>query len=121
MSEKVQIHQFDPVLYPFKLWIAITDYLKAVSELFVDHPSGKEFGTDSENMIAFTQNVQQKSDGLIGAIIVFKKRGDCSVKTISHESTHAARIMWDHVSENATGMKTDAEYYLDISITPLKS
>lgn len=108
MSEKVQIHQFDPVLYPFKLWIAITDDLKAISERFVDHPTGKEFGTESENMIAFTQNVQQKSDGLIGEIIVFKKRGDCSVKTIAHESTHAARLLWDHVGENATGMEADA-------------
>lgn len=109
MSEKVQIHQFDPVIYPFKLWIVISSDLKAISERFNDYPSGNEFSyTDADNMIAFTQNVQQKSDGLVGAIIVFKKRSDCNVRLIAHESTHVALLLWKHVGEDEPGMEADA-------------
>jgi hypothetical protein len=106
---KVIIHQFDPVIYPFKLWVSITDDLTAISERFIDHKSGKELNTDNlDKTIAFTQNVEQKSDRLIGAIIVFGRKGYCSTKIIAHEATHAARMLWDHVGEDATGMEADA-------------
>lgn len=107
--EKVKIHQFDPVIYPFKIWVSITDDLKAISEQFIDHESGKELNSNHPDfMIAFTQNVQQKSDRLIGAIIVFKKKKDCTTKIIAHESTHAARMLWDHVGELESGVEADA-------------
>lgn len=109
MKQKVLIHQFDPVIYPFKLWVCITDNLSAISERFNEYPSGNEFEvTNTEKMLAFTQNVQQKSDGLVGSIIVFKKKKDCITRLIAHESTHAARMLWDHVGERESGMEADA-------------
>lgn len=108
-QKKVQIHQFDPVIYPFKLWVAITNDLKAISDEFNDYPSGNEFSfLRNDKLIAFTQNVERKSDRKIGAIIVFNKRSDCSVKLIAHESTHAARMLWEHVGEHSTGIEADA-------------
>jgi len=107
--EKTIIHQFDPVIYPFKLWVSITDDLNVISEKFIDHKSGKELSKDNpDKTIAFTQCVEQKSDYLIGAIIVFRRKGYCSTKIIAHEATHAARMIWDHVGEEATGMEADA-------------
>ena len=109
MSQKTIIHQFDPVLYPFKLWVSITDDLETISERFIDHKSGKELSKDNpDKTMAFTQNVEQKSDCLIGAIIVFRRKGYCSMKIIAHEATHAARMLWDHVGEDCTGMEADA-------------
>lgn len=109
MTRKIcRIHQFDPVLYPFKIWIVITTDLRTIAERFIDHPSGKDFGTDAENMIAFTQKVKQKSDGFVGAIIVFKKHSDCITKHIAHESTHAARLLWSYIGEENTGTEADA-------------
>jgi len=109
MKKETKIYEFDPLIYPFKLWVAITDDLKSISERFDDYPSGSEFEyKDSDKMIAFTQNVQQKSDRYIGAIVVFKKKKDCITRIIAHESTHVARILWDHIGELETGMEADA-------------
>ena len=107
--KKAIIHQFDPQIYPVKLWVSITSNLSAIEERFVDFPSGDrmELG-ETEDFRAFTQKVAQKEDGVIGVIVVFKLRKYCVISTISHEATHVARLVWEHLREGETGMEADA-------------
>lgn len=49
MTQPPQIHEFDPQIYPFKLWVAITNDLTVITDQFDDYPSGDNFDpTDSE-------------------------------------------------------------------------
>jgi hypothetical protein len=106
---EIKIHQFDPIIYPFKIWITISNDFKSISDKFNDYPSRTEFDyKPSDKFLAFTQNVQEKSSGFVGAIIVFKTKKYCKTKLIAHESTHAARMLWDYISEHETGVEADA-------------
>lgn len=107
--KKAIIHQFDPVIYPVRLWVTITENLEAIAERFDEHPSGKRFNVaNASSMEAFVTQVTQKKDGYIGFIVVFQKRCYCSLKTASHESAHVARFMWNHLNEIDTGIEADA-------------
>lgn len=107
--KKEIIHQFDPVIYPVKLWVTITENLEGIAERFDQHPSGKKFNTsDASFLEAFVTQVTQKQYGYVGFLIIFRKRKYCSIKTIAHEATHVARLLWDHINEGNTGTEADA-------------
>jgi len=108
--KKAIIHQFDPVIYPFKLWVSISSDGAAFSDRFKDGDNGKELNVSVINEHeAVTYYVQQKEKPTyFGVLIVFSEKKYCTCKLIAHESTHAARFMWEHVRENGTGWEADA-------------
>lgn len=106
---KVEIHQFDPVIYPVKLWVAITEDVQYLSERFVAHPSGKPLNNEpADSLFAFTQMVESKENGFYGVMIIFGEVENVISKYIAHEATHAARKIWDHIGERTTGEEADA-------------
>ena len=111
MSKKVIIHQFDPVIYPRKVWIAITSDLKNISDMFLDKNSKGEMiyiESISNKFHAITQLVTQKETNYLGVVIVFSLKSSITIKNIAHEATHAARIIWDELGEDLTGEEADA-------------
>lgn len=105
--KKAIIHEFDPVLYPVKLYISITKNISWVNEKFCYYPLLKNIDFDDSGE-ATTQLVKNKETGNIGVLIIFENKKQCTAKNIAHESTHAARRIWDRISENATGEEADA-------------
>jgi hypothetical protein len=99
--KKYQIHQFDPVIYPFKVWITIADDINAaVKERFLDGYSGKEINfSDIVGMTeAIAHFVQEKEDERkYGVSIIFRSKKYCTVKNIAHESSHAAKALFRHI------------------------
>jgi hypothetical protein len=111
MKQKVKIHRFDPELYPFKLWVTITNNGDALAERFIDldrrgkseiHPN------DLVNAEAITYYVQERETGMKGVLVSYTEKKYMSVKNIAHEATHVARKVWDHVGEDVTGEEADA-------------
>lgn len=103
--KKIQLHQFDPEIYPFKLWISVTeDINKVVSENFVDGDSQGEITyTNTDGFKAITQKVRQKNgDCFVGAVIVFRKKKYMTVGTMAHEASHAAKFLFDHIGADVT-------------------
>jgi hypothetical protein len=108
MKKTVKIHQFDPVIYPVKLWVVITDDLLPIADKFVKE-SGKEFNTEFKTKHhAFTENVVEKETYMWGIIVIFRSKKDMNVGLISHESTHVAREIWNRINESVTGIEADA-------------
>lgn len=107
----VQIRKFDPIVYPFKLWVVSTrdaDYLR---ERFIDlDRKGRTEITSGDliNAEAITYYVQERDTGLIGVLVVFINKEHMSMRLIAHESTHVARKAWDHMREDVTGEEADA-------------
>jgi hypothetical protein len=108
--KKVQIHQFDPIIYPTKLWISISNDEKGLSERFVDFKTKNPLDFSLiENHAAITYLVQQKeSPTYCGVFIVFTKREYCNMKNIAHESAHAARFIWNYLREFEPSDESDA-------------
>ena len=97
MSEKVQIHQFDPVIYPVKLWVGINPTFEQVSEMFYGLNSEIErIDIDREQfnmdhfVVARTHTVASKKDGWIGIYVGINKPKMLTTKFICHESVHCA-------------------------------
>ena len=111
MKKKVIIHEFDPVIYPRKLWVVATSKMTAITDRFLDKESkGEMVYINGDHFSAITQKVSEKGSGRHGVIIVFVTKKEMTTKLIAHESTHAARYIWNELGEDETG--TEANAYL---------
>lgn len=108
--KKVKIHQFSPIVYPFRLWITVTKDKEVLADRFHDGYNKKGLKTELiSTSEALTFYVQQKQEPTYwGVLIVFTEKKNFSIKNIAHESTHAARFFWEHIGESPTGEEADA-------------
>jgi hypothetical protein len=108
MDKKIQIHQFDPVIYPIKLWIIKKPNLIEVKDKFLVHNNNELNIQNNKNAYASTYNkiVIYKETNKFGILILLHNK--LSISNISHEATHAARIIWDWLTENCTEAEADA-------------
>lgn len=100
--QKTKIHQFDPVIYPQKLWIAISKEGTELNEMFRHKSTGEtirfeEYGLNSKEALVFP--VFRRETGDSGVLIVFTGKKYMSCKTIAHEAVHAAGYMFQHIGQ----------------------
>lgn len=107
---KVQIHQFDPVIYPVKLWVVATTDFKSLSDRFCDAETKKDINTSFiDRHEAVTYYVQQKENPTYyGVLIATTSKSYLTTKLIAHESTHAADFIWQHTGERVSGDEANA-------------
>jgi len=105
--KKVQIHEFNPVIYPIRLYIAYTDNLQAVLENFIS-TDDEVLEIDWCNGIAYSyRNIINKETKASSFLIVFKSKKK-DIPIITHEATHIARRVWEFLGEEITGIEADA-------------
>jgi len=96
---KMEIYKFDPIIYPYKLWVIINNSPIGIEEKFNEY-SGKpiEFiDRDTINHEAFTMPVISKENPEYGVIIFLRTRKGMSFELIAHESSHAAKYLFEHI------------------------
>lgn len=82
----MRIHQFDPAIYPRKIWIAVgTDSVPSL-----------EVGEFDENSNAMVDSAYNKENNLGGFLIRFADLSQMNCKNITHESIHAAMNIFDY-------------------------
>lgn len=92
-----KIREFNPTVYPCRIWVAINPTFDEVSEKFYQIDSNIEKG-DFEHeyfdpchtTIARTYPVSIKGEGWMGLLIGIYKPKQYNVGTITHESAHCA-------------------------------
>lgn len=87
--KKIQFHQFDPIIYPRKLWVGITNNCNAIREQF-NYEYESELENVMENSTAFVFPCALKESGSLGVCVIFKNKENMDTKTIAHESVHIA-------------------------------
>lgn len=102
MSRNNDIHEFNPVIYPFRLWVGINPSFGSVSERFYTLTPSMEridFTRDiyhgSRFAIASTFPVCDKVGGWIGTFIPIYRPSMLTVGTIAHEASHCTDFMCD--------------------------
>ncbi|WP_052517122.1 hypothetical protein [Bacteroides reticulotermitis] len=89
---KNKIHEFNPVVYPRKLWVVITD-----SEVFLNDNFETECDIDDFSYkygaIVFPASLKETND--LGAVVVFPSKKEMTVKNIAHESVHIASVIFN--------------------------
>jgi hypothetical protein len=97
--QKKEIHEFDPVIYPYRLWIIVDKKPNTISDIFNEY-SGKsiEFiDRDTAGLAAFIMPVSRKEESEFGVIIFFRSKKIMSYELVAHESSHAAKYLFEHI------------------------
>lgn len=106
-----KIHEFDPVIYPIKIWITVTSNLYQIVNKFIEYPSLDPLNlVFDDKMERFAQMVSDKDSRFIGVLLVFSSKKIMTAGKIAHEATHAARKVWHHLGEDFTGVEADAYF-----------
>ena len=97
MKKQPTIYQFDPVIYPYKLWVCVTGDINTVlNDNFTD-TLGNSFDI-TDKYEAITCSVKRKNEPTYyGTIITFDNKNYMDIKNIAHESTHAAKFLCNHI------------------------
>ena len=111
------IHEFDPVIYPTRIWVAVNPSFESVSEKFYHLNSNVERG-DFEHehfdplhtTIARTYPVSIKGEGWMGLLVGIYKKKNCNTVTIAHESAHCADWICEQLGIT-TGSFNNGEAY----------
>lgn len=95
----MDIREFDPVIYPFRLWVIIGGTDKEITDSFLQYD-----GTDIEGIgkgisksEAFAMPVISKDSNRYGVVVYFVNRRVMTCSIIAHESSHAAKFLFEHI------------------------
>lgn len=103
------IYEFDPIIYPVKIWVSVTNDLSLIEEKFLHYPSLEFYDKNFEDkMERFTQMVTDRETRLIGILLVFRHKRLLTPGKVAHEVVHATRKIWGHLGEVNVGMEADA-------------
>jgi len=91
--EKVIVHEFDPVIYPRKVWIVVTNNPQILTDHFnyIDDSDNSPFDTAH----AFVFDCKHRVSGLKGTCICFTKKNAITFENVSHESVHIASSIFN--------------------------
>lgn len=99
-----KIKEFNPTVYPFKLWVALNATPQEVMDRFycfdINSGSISDFINDDfsrMDVAATTYCVCSKEDNYIGAFINIVRKDKCTVGVIAHEASHACDILSDRL------------------------
>jgi hypothetical protein len=95
----MEIHEFDPVIYPYRLWIIVDKTPYDITKEFNEYNGNRiEFiETDTKRLQAFTMSAYRKINPMYGVIIFFRSKQSMSYELVAHEASHAAKYLFDHI------------------------
>lgn len=103
MSDKKEVntifHKFDPVIYPYKIYIAVSNNVNDIPLKFKEY-SGKDIVSienDTGRLQAFTMPIQCEDDDDYGVLIFFRTKQSMTMSLIAHESSHAVKYLFEHI------------------------
>lgn len=99
MLNRMRIHEFDPVIYPYKLWVIVDKSPKDIPSYFLDNEGNelKSIEEDTAGADGFSLNVINKDLSHYGALIFFKNKKSMTYKLVAHEASHAAKFLFEHI------------------------
>jgi len=103
-----KIYEFDPVIYPYGIWIVIDNNPNLIPDLF-DEYSGKPIESidrDTKGLEAFTMPVIRKENPKFGVVIFFRSKESMTFELAAHESSHAAKYLFEHIGANVAAHET---------------
>jgi hypothetical protein len=95
------LKEFDPVIYPYKVWVVIDKEPCCLSEYFSEYNGAKIVFVDSDNThrsAAFVMPVQKMGESpYYGVVLYFRSKRCMTMEIIAHEATHAAKYLFEHI------------------------
>lgn len=95
----MDIREFDPVISPFRLWVIVGGTDKEITDSFLQH-EGEEIESLDKGISkseAFAMPVISKESNRYGVVVYFVNRRVMTCSVIAHESSHAAKFLFEHI------------------------
>lgn len=95
----MDIREFDPVIYPFRLWGIVGGTDKEITDSFLQY-EGEEIESLDKGISkseAFAMPVISKESNRYGVVVYFVNRRVMTCSVIAHESSHAAKFLFEHI------------------------
>lgn len=95
----MNIREFDPVIYPFRLWVIVGGTDKEITDSFLQY-EGEEIESLDKGISkseAFAMPVISKESNRYGVVVYFVNRRVMTCSVIAHESSHAAKFLFEHI------------------------
>ena len=95
----MDIREFDPVIYPFRLWVIVGGKDKEITDSFLQY-EGEEIESLDKGISkseAFAMPVISKESNRYGVVVYFVNRRVMTCSVIAHESSHAAKFLFEHI------------------------
>lgn len=89
----MKIHEFDPVLYPRKIWVVVKPNMKELEKMF----GPLEMDNTAYAVVFHAYN---KIENLGGALVIFENKKALTIANITHEALHAAMIILEYIDFN---------------------
>lgn len=102
----LKIHQFDPEIYPRKLWIIFSNNPNLKND-FLDR-NNNDLVLDTSNCYAITIRVKEKKSKLLGELVIFESKEKCTPKNMAHEAAHVVSDIWADLGEDEPGEEANA-------------
>lgn len=92
MAKTIKIHKFDPIIYPLKLYVVVTDNHKFINENFTDCNNEEINNSLFESTNAFVVRAIHKETNKFCILVIFTKKSNITIKIMCHEAYHAMDI-----------------------------
>lgn len=80
--------EYDPVIYPRKLWVAIGLEHKDISNTFTDN-NGEELKQPNKDYDGLTiSEVMRRTDNKMGEFVIFDTKKSMTMNVCTHEASH---------------------------------
>lgn len=103
-SKKTTIHEFDPQIYPCRLWVGKQSPFEEVEEKFWTLTNEYEKAPIEESeyirnrfVVATCYPVVEKTEGWLGVLMVIHLPKQMGVGKIAHEATHITDFLWERL------------------------
>ena len=93
MAKKITIGQFDPKIYPRKVWVAKGGTIEQIQAKF-DLPDGSPIRFDGD-FGAYVNTVMHHVTGKLGELVWYPQANLMPVDFVAHEAAHAALDIFD--------------------------
>jgi len=84
------IYEFDPAIYPRKVWVAVTDDTESLKNYFSFDADVNEFYRSFDAVVFPVYDLDKSNNGVL---VIFPSKKQMTVKTIAHESVHKSWLM----------------------------
>lgn len=106
------IHQFDPVIYPRKVWITYDATCDELNEFFPEGDGTDEYFRElPKHTDACVYHVRSK-DTLGGLLIRFRGKKNMTSGIMSHEADHCANGIYAYIGAKVDVMNDETHAYL---------
>lgn len=96
----MEIKEYNPVIYPYRLWLCLADEPSDMPKKFYEEDGGKmkNIVEDTKSLEAFTIPVMTKGkNGKYGVAIFFRSRKSMTYELVAHECSHAAKYLFEFI------------------------